>query len=427
MTRYTKTMTQALAEVATFVEGYEGNIISHLGELGIDAKFKFRKLLIKRKDMARAKDALKDGIRDRNSIISGHKMPTIIASEYEPDEDEKKKDMKEVDEAVAQKDAFVVTGGPGDNNQKVIGVFKDEKSAKKARDDYNKKNRPAKKSHMARIYKQSRLSQSGKRFKPGEKIGWSTYSNKAQFTKLKEDDADPVKDAEAKADKLKKVAALKKQIMDIQKEDTDLDEASKYLKYSDLLLKKGRMLGKNPNANTKAVDKEIAREMQKLGIKEQVEDLEEFTTSQIARLQKEYEPLRGKETGVNPEKFAKLRKMMKRMKKPQLMALVKANIPILTSAAKASLVVNFGMKWSQLPEELVPYIEVFADDTLEEAPSKFKEVDPKVIDRVELMMRGSREQKNSIANMLNYLMPPEVVDMIRYKLKIVPKRGKIKF
>ena len=58
-------------------EGYEGNIIAHLGELGIDAKFKFRKLLIKRKDMARAKDALKDGIRDRNSIISGHKMPDI--------------------------------------------------------------------------------------------------------------------------------------------------------------------------------------------------------------------------------------------------------------------------------------------------------------------------------------------------------------
>ena len=32
-----------------------------------------------------------------------------------------------------------------------------------------------------------------------------------------------------------------------------------------------------------------------------------------------------------------------------------------------------------------------------------------------------------IANMLNYFMPPEVVDMVRYKLKIVPKRGKIKF
>ena len=91
-------------------------------------------------------------------------------------------DDEDVDEAsVAQKDAFVVTGGKGDNDQKIIGVFKDEKSAKKARDDYNKKNRPAKKSHFARIYKQTRLSQAGKRFKPGEKIGYMTYSNKAQF------------------------------------------------------------------------------------------------------------------------------------------------------------------------------------------------------------------------------------------------------
>jgi hypothetical protein len=28
---------------------------------------------------------------------------------------------------------------------------------------------------------------------------------------------------------------------------------------------------------------------------------------------------------------------------------------------------------------------------------------------------------------MNYLMPPEVVDMIRHKLKITQKRGKIKF
>ena len=50
-----------------------------------------------------------------------------------------------------------------------------------------------------------------------------------------------------------------------------------------------------------------------------------------------------------------------------------------------------------------------------------------MIDRIEKMMRGTRKEKDSIANMLNYFMPPEVVDMVRYKLKIVPKRGKIKF
>jgi len=154
------------------------------------------------------------------------------------------------------------------------------------------------------------------------------------------------------------------------------------------------------------------------------EDLEEFTDAQIKRLKKEYEPLRGKETGMNPEKFKRLRVMMSRMTKDMLLKLVKADLPIITSAAKARLVVHHGMKWSQLSEELVAYIDL---EQLDEAKSKFKSVEPKVIDRVEKMMKGSRDEKNSIANLLNYLMPPEVVDMIRYKLKITQPRGKIKF
>ena len=96
-----------------------------------------------------------------------------------------------VKEAVAQNDAFIVTGGPGDNAQKVIAVFKDKgnglKDAKKARDDYDKKNNPTKPSHKARIYRQTRLSQAGQRLKPGEKIMYSTFGNKQQFTKVKED------------------------------------------------------------------------------------------------------------------------------------------------------------------------------------------------------------------------------------------------
>ena len=156
-------------------------------------------------------------------------------------------------------------------------------------------------------------------------------------------------------------------------------------------------------------------------------ELKEFTSSQIERLRKEYESLRGKETGINPEKFKKLRGMMKRFPKANLLKLVKADIPVLTTGAKAALVMYHGMKWSQLPEDFLPYIDIFADDTLDEQKGKFKEVDPKVIDRIEKMMRGSRQEKDSIANMLNYFMPPEVVDMVRYKLKIVPKRGKIKF
>ena len=159
---------------------------------------------------------------------------------------------------------------------------------------------------------------------------------------------------------------------------------------------------------------------------EESEFINEFTSAQIKRLKKEYEPLRGvHHTELQPARFTQLSKMMQRMGKPQLQALVKADIPVLSSAAKASLVVNHGMKFSSIKEELIPYLEVFPLD--ENRKSKFKSVAPEVIDRIEKMMRGSREEKDSIANMLNYMMPPEVVDIVRHKLKIVPKRGKIKF
>jgi len=152
----------------------------------------------------------------------------------------------------------------------------------------------------------------------------------------------------------------------------------------------------------------------------------EFTSAQIKRLKKEYEPLRGvHHTELQPARFTQLSKMMQRMGKSQLQALVKADIPVLSSAAKASLVVNHGMKFSSIKEELIPYLEVFPLD--ENRKSKFKSVAPEVIDRIEKMMRGSREEKDSIANMLNYMMPPEVVDMVRDKLKITAKRGKIRF
>ena len=143
-------------------------------------------------------------------------------------------------------------------------------------------------------------------------------------------------------------------------------------------------------------------------------------------MKKEYEPLRGKHhTELQPARFTQLRKMMMRMGKPQLQALVKADIPILSSAAKASLVINHGMKFSSIKEELIPYLDIFPLD--EEKKSKFKSVEPQVINRIQKMMKGSREEKNSIAMMMNYLMPPEVVDMVRDKLKITAKRGKIKF
>ena len=224
--------------------------------------------------------------------------------------------------------------------------------------------------------------------------------------------ADRQKELDKEAEKTRD--AQKKEIEKEDLDDKDVDTIKPIIKQ----LKK----------SVKAHDKQ-AKQLQK-DIQDEFEPLEEFTDKQIERLKKEYESLRGKEKSVRPERFAQLRKMMRRFPKANLLKLAKADIPILSSGARASLVVNHGMKFSQIPEDFIPYIDIFADDNKElseQKKGKFASVDPKVIDRIEKMMRGSRAEKDSIANMLNYLMPPEVVDMIRYKLKITQKRGRIKF
>ncbi len=159
---------------------------------------------------------------------------------------------------------------------------------------------------------------------------------------------------------------------------------------------------------------------------EENEFIIEFTDKQIARLKKEYESLRGKTRNINPERFKQLRGMMKRFPKANLLKLAKEDIPLLSSGAKAALIMYHGMKWEQLPEEFVPYLELFAEE-VDEQKGKFKEVDPKVYARIAKMMRGRKDEKQSLANMLNYFMPPEVVDMVRDKFGIKMPRGKIKF
>ena len=252
--------------------------------------------------------------------------------------------------------------------------------------------------------------------------------------------ADRQKELDKEAEKTRD--AQKKEIEKEDLDDKDVDTIKPIIKQLKKSVKahdkQAKQLTKDIEDETSQVtvdrlkrDKKAAQLKKDIkNIGEEVEDLEEFTDKQIERLRKEYEGLRGKETGINPEKFKKLRGMMKRFPKQNLLKLVKADIPVLTTGAKAALVMYHGMKWKSLPEDFLPYIDLFADDNKElneVKKGKFKEVDPKVIDRIEKMMNGTRAEKDSIANMLNYFMPPEVVDMVRYKLKIVPKRGRIKF
>jgi len=60
-----------------------------------------------------------------------------------------------------------------------------------------------------------------------------------------------------------------------KKEEVELDEkGGKYLKYSDLLLQKGRLMAKGKS--TAMIDKEISKEMKRLGIEEEVEEVRQL-------------------------------------------------------------------------------------------------------------------------------------------------------
>ena len=63
-----------------------------------------------------------------------------------------------------------------------------------------------------------------------------------------------------------------------------VDEGGKYLKYSDLLLQKGRLMAKNQS--TAMIDKEISKEMKKLNIKEATGDKEKYEKFFKAALKK---------------------------------------------------------------------------------------------------------------------------------------------
>ena len=60
-----------------------------------------------------------------------------------------------------------------------------------------------------------------------------------------------------------------------------LEAGGKYMKYSDLLLQKGRLM--QQNKNTAMIDKEISKEMKKLNIKEGSDEYEKFFKSALKK------------------------------------------------------------------------------------------------------------------------------------------------
>ncbi len=80
------------------------------------------------------------------------------------------------------------------------------------------------------------------------------------------------------------------------------------------------------------------------------DDLTEFTSAQMTKLKKEYEPLKGKRLPVGA--IDKMNIMLKKYSTDMLMKLAKGGIAFLSTAAKSELVINRGKKWSDFKEPL---------------------------------------------------------------------------
>ena len=85
-------------------------------------------------------------------------------------------------------------------------------------------------------------------------------------------------------------------------------------------------------------------------IQKNYSELFEFTATQLARLKKEYEPLKGKTMSM--DQIRKMDSMLSRYSKDMLIKLANTDIPFLATSAKSQLVMKRGMKWSDFKTPL---------------------------------------------------------------------------
>ena len=79
-------------------------------------------------------------------------------------------------------------------------------------------------------------------------------------------------------------------------------------------------------------------------------ELKEFTPAMMAKLKKEYEPLRGKT--FTPGQIKKMNDMLSKFTPDLLMKLAQSDIPFLSTSAKSKLVIKHGKKWSDFKQPL---------------------------------------------------------------------------
>ena len=77
---------------------------------------------------------------------------------------------------------------------------------------------------------------------------------------------------------------------------------------------------------------------------------EKFTDAQMAKLKKEYEPLKGK--SISMANINKMNSMLNSYSVAMLMKLAKGDVPFLSTSAKSKLVIKHGKKWTDFKEPL---------------------------------------------------------------------------
>ena len=78
--------------------------------------------------------------------------------------------------------------------------------------------------------------------------------------------------------------------------------------------------------------------------------LQEFTTAQMARLKKEYEPLKGRTMSM--DQIKKMNSILNTYSVAMLMKLANGDVPFLSTSAKSKLVIKHGKKWTDFKEPL---------------------------------------------------------------------------
>jgi hypothetical protein len=140
-------------------EGYESEVLKVLRDADIEGYFKNNKLYVSKRDARDAKKALEDS----DDIT---KLPKMVMEEVE------------LDEAGSQ-GMFLVIQGENDNKQKVISMHKRKADAIKARDAWNDKNKPTKRTHKARVYEVGKFATTDgkpKTFKVGDNVMYSDFA-----------------------------------------------------------------------------------------------------------------------------------------------------------------------------------------------------------------------------------------------------------